>query len=153
MTEAQDTTDRKLKWMRRIAKLLALVWGGLWTLLIAALAIFLILDCSWVTVTSAVAEPLWRCVAEASIVVPVVVILWIPAGIAWRREAIGGALLVFEGLLTFGLFGWIGLQDMLRWGTPSIGGLLFFAGATLPPLAAGSLFLLSWRRSTTSQSS
>lgn len=154
MTEVQGAGERRAKRMRRFARILALVWAGCWTLLIAAFAYLLVMMCSSVVPFSVVAEPLEKCMAEVSIVFfPIVAILWVSAAIPWRWEAIGGLLLVVEGLLIFTLVGWVELQDTLRWGMPAARELLLLFGAVvLPPSVAGLLFLASWWRSRTSES-
>jgi Tol biopolymer transport system component len=144
VTEAQDTTDRKAKWMRRTARILAVIWASLLTCAIAAFAYLLVLMCGF-----DVPRPRGECVAEVSIVfLPVVLLLWVPAIVAWRREAIGGALLVIEGLLVFTLAASVCVQDMLQReaGTPAFLLLIFVTGA-LPPLVAGILFLATRRKS------
>lgn len=139
MTEVQHTTDRKLKWMRRAARIMAVIWAGGWTLLIAF----------WGYVFVAFYSTSLAIVAQYYF--PVVLIGWVSAAIAWRREAIGGVVLVAEGLLGSTLVAWLELQRSLRLGRPMRGDvLLLFGHWALPPLVAGILFLVSWRRSRTS---
>ena len=62
---------------------------------------------------------------------------------AWRWEGIGGALLVLEGLAALGF---IVLNFLQRSFTASTFTLMCLT-LGLPPLAAGILFLICWRRS------
>jgi hypothetical protein len=90
-------------------------------------------------------------------------VAWVPTAIAWRPEAIGGIVLVVEGLLVLVAAGWlVWILDVYGFLDPQLGGwdlgilqlllaafaLLFFAGL---PLGAGSLLLASWRRSKRSE--
>ena len=144
-------------WMRGIARSLALLWAGFWTVLLSPVAFFAVATCSRVSAFNVVARPLWQCVWELCAVFPVALLLWAPAAIARRSEAIAGILLAVEGLVGFGLVAWgawAELQNMLRWGEPLPGLLpliLFFGTFALPlaPSVAGSLFLASWWKSRT----
>ena len=105
-------------WMRYAGLALALLWGGWWTFFAFAVGI-----------------------SEGSVGVRQLVVTL--AGLsgfvlAWRWEAVGGALLVLEGLFFVFLlatgFLWRDLQNTI---------FLIFA-LVLPPLAAGILLLADW---------
>ncbi|MGB9301144.1 MAG: zinc ribbon domain-containing protein [Anaerolineae bacterium] len=156
----QDTTNRKAKRMRRIARVLAVIWAAGLTPCNALL---------WVVVYELTLEqsgvsafPLppdgWL------ILFLILSVTWAPTAIAWRWEAIGGVVLVAAGLLVslaFGLLargylyvGWAapGGPANLLWAAPFllqlVAPFLFLAGL---PLVAGSLLLASWRRSKESE--
>jgi hypothetical protein len=156
MAEAQDATDGAVKRMRRTARILALIWGGLWTCLVAAAAWFVVASCSRVWALDVVARPIGQCIGEVWPVLPVVLVLWAPAAIARRREAIAGILLAAEGLVGFALVAWgafWALQEMLRWGVgcglmPLFLCLLALA-LPVPPSVAATLLLASWWKSRT----
>ncbi len=63
--------------------------------------------------------------------------------VAWRWEGIGGALLALEGLGTLSFI----VRAFLLGNLTGSGLLLMCLTLGLPPLAAGTLFLLCWRRS------
>ena len=63
--------------------------------------------------------------------------------VAWRWEAIGGALLVLEGLAALGFI----VRAFVRGSFTASTLLLMCLTLGLPPLAAGILFLICWRRS------
>jgi hypothetical protein len=128
MIEAQDNTDRKLKRMRRIARVLAVI---------SAIGLMPCIAVSWLVLYELMHEqsgvsalplpPYWWLV-----LVFLLSVTWIPTAIAWRWEAIGGIMLIVLGLL----------------------GVI--PGALAPPLcvvssglplAAGALLLASWRKS------
>jgi hypothetical protein len=62
---------------------------------------------------------------------------------AWRWDGIGGALLVLEGLVALGFIGRAFVQA--RFTASNL--VLMCLTLGLPPLAAGVLFLICWRRS------
>lgn len=63
--------------------------------------------------------------------------------VAWRREGVGGALLVLEGLATLSFI----VQAFLLANFTASGLVLMCLTLGLPPLAAGILFLVCWQRS------
>jgi Tol biopolymer transport system component len=147
-SEVQDTGDVSARKMRRIARVLALIWAACWTAWSALLSLFLY---GWLPSPRAAPPLEWWLV-----LVFMLSVAWVPTAIAWRWAAIGGILLVGAGLLVFSLrFGWadwlhedtvVGLSLQLM-GTPfvpDVARLPFLAGL---PFAAGSLFLASWRKS------
>jgi hypothetical protein len=74
----------------------------------------------------------------------------VPAGIfvlstlvAWRWEGVGGALLALEGLAALGFI----LRAFLPTNSTASGLVLMGLTLGLPPLAAGILFLVCWRKS------
>jgi hypothetical protein len=126
MTSLNYAGDRETKWMRDIARILALVWAGWWTFFGLASGLGEGLDPSGVAI---------------HIAMPGLIFL-IVALIAWRWEAIGGILL-----------GLVGLIVLIAYPATTYGRLppatISFAVLTmaLPPLVAGMLFFEGWRRS------
>lgn len=121
MTGVGETTDRATKWMRYIARALALIWAGWWAFCIVA---SLMLNFSLV----------WLLVA-----ICLSLLLLASATIPWRWEAIGGVVLALEGLLLFTAQMFVGFGGAAH--------ILAVLGAGLPPLVAGILFLASWWKS------
>ncbi len=65
--------------------------------------------------------------------------------VAWRWEGIGGALLALEGIVALGF-----IVRTFLWGSFTASTLVLLCLTLgLPPLAAGMLFLICWRQSTT----
>ncbi len=118
MTGVRKTTDRAAKWMRYIARALAVAWAGWWALL-SLLSLMLNFSLVWVFV--AICLSLFLLVSTA---------------IPWRWEAIGGVVLLLEGLVFFTAQIFVGFG-----GVPHI---LVVLAVGLPPLLAGFLFLASW---------
>jgi len=63
--------------------------------------------------------------------------------VAWRWEGIGGTLLVLEGLAALSFI----VRAFLLANFTASGLVLMCLTLGLPPLAAGTLFLLCWQRS------
>jgi hypothetical protein len=161
VSRIQETTDRKAKRMRRIARVLAVIWAAG---LMPCNAVFwlvlseIMLQQSGVSVLPRPPAHWWL------MLVFTLLATWVPTAIAWRWESIGGVVLVAVGLLVtlaFGLLargylyvGWAapGGPANLLWAAPFllqlVAPFLFLAGL---PLAAGSLLLASWRRSKESE--
>lgn len=163
MTEVEDATDRRVKGMRRLARVLALIWASGWTFTIvgAAAAGYQFgagyppqSFAEWIASFSIGS---WLTMA-VSVLIP-----WVIAGVAWRWEAVGGVALIVVAVLDWY---WLGsIVDMLLQRVPgspalgpSMGGQLGWAlvclpfalsclATAFPALGAGVLFLLSWRRS------
>ena len=115
MAVIKGAGNRTTKWMRYIARGLALIWAG-W------LAFF--------GLVSGAGEGLRGILTNAPNALPGLVFL-VSAVIAWRWEAIGGVALLLCGLFVFFFF--------------HIGKNLFLLlTMALPPLVAGFLFLVSW---------
>ena len=77
----------------------------------------------------------------------------VPAGIflvsalvAWRREVVGGIVLILEGLVAYGLIGGAWLAGRL----PDSTLVLMSLTLGFPPLVAGILFVSCWRRARSS---
>jgi len=157
-SEVQDTPGRKAKRLRRIARVLAVIWAAGLTPCNALL---------WVVVYELTLEqsgvsafplpPHWWLILFL-----ILSVTWAPTVIAWRWEAIGGVMLIVLGLLGV-VPGAVGLLVSILWfvswilASPdlvykallaplSAFPLLFFSGL---PLAAGTFFLASSQRSET----
>ena len=147
-SEVQDTMDPAAKRLRRIARLLAVIWAVCWTVASAAA----LLAGAYLCLNEGPESEYVLCVVWVLMLLIVgfiFLLTWVPTAIAWRWETIGGVMLVVIGLLS-------GAPNLLNsiW-TPvfpvlppllSAFAVLFFSG---PPLAAGLLLLASWRRSRT----
>lgn len=136
MTGGRDTTDRAAEWMRYIARALALIWALHWT--------FVGLACS--VGRSRIFDEA-RSPAEIFLdqfALPSLLFL-VSAAIAWRWEAIGGVVLVLEGLLIFIAY------PLVTYSSFPLSTIVFtLLTMALPPLVVGSLFVASWRKSKTS---
>lgn len=129
MAHINYTGGRATKWMRYIARALVLTWAGWWV---------------FFAVASLLSEGFST--EGVLIVTGFSLILLAGAVIPWRWEAIGGAVLVLEGILVSVGYPVMTMHSNLPlWVMVST--LLALA---LPPLVAGSLFLASWRKSKTS---
>lgn len=112
------------RWNRRILRIVALIWAGWW-------AFF-----AWATVanqgftlTRIVVATLFCLIFLGSV------------AIAWRREAIGGFLLLLEGLLVLIVY-------TARFGHLPFSTVVFvLLTMAVPPMVAGLLFLASWQAS------
>jgi len=130
MADINFTGDRATKWIRYIARSLALIWAGWWT--------FFGLACG-------LSEGMSPAAVLLHAALPGLVFLG-SAAIAWRWEAIGGVALMLEGLFVF-----IAYPVMAHSRDFPISTIIFvLLTMALPPLAAGFLFLASWRKSKTS---
>lgn len=153
MTEVQDSTNRAAKWMRQIA----LIWACWWTFYIVAGVVLLDSLVSFnATILFQDAPPLremtplgpWFCV-----MVPLLVLIpWVSVAIARRWGAVGGVILVLEGLLVFiplpVIFPPHYSPHMDRAYSPLTSqNLLCTPPIALPTLLVGFLFLGSWWRS------
>jgi len=70
-------------------------------------------------------------------------IFMLTALMAWRWERIGGALFVLEGIVALGF-----IVRAFLWGRFTTSTLMLMClTLALPPLAAGILFLICWRKS------
>ena len=139
MTEAQDTTGRRVKWMRYSARSLAVIWAGWWSLVVAWFSagmwgVFACFDCPgyqqvpvWGT---------WSLGTAACLALPI----WASAAIAWRWQRIAGVVLVLEGLL-------LSIPALRTCPLPSVLLTIGMCAMPLPPLVAGILFLAVWWRS------
>ena len=154
MAEAHHARERRVKRMRRVARILALIWAGSWSFL-TVLVVFLSLRSEGFD-----GMMLWL-ISALMILIP-----WASTAVAWRWEATGGVLLGVEGASTviivpvgLILFTWYGMADLVvtdlmlavMFMTVVMLGLGIVIGTlmALPPLAAGALFLASWRISRT----
>lgn len=141
MADVQETTDLGAKRMRRIARVLAVMWAGWWTLVL--LLVFLVyhgLSHMSDPGPAPTPSPLWWLMLGL-----LVSVACFHVAIAWRSEALGGAVLTVEGLLLAVMWlplllrepGWLSdWHNALVLGVP-----------TLLSLAAGILFLVSWWKS------
>ena len=107
-------------WMRSIARGLALLWAGWWT---------------FFGLASGIGEKAGLLGVLIHTTVPGLIFL-ITVLIAWRWEPVGGILLILEGLWAIFFFK-----------QRSLAAFFFMLGTiTLPPLSAGFLLLISWRK-------
>jgi len=121
---AEHATDPTIRWMRRTARVVAVAWAGL-------IALFML-------VSGATRPGLIGILMNSPNALPGVGFL-ICVALACRWEALGGAVLLAEGLLVFPIFLSFDQPLSLIWPVMlSLG---------LPPLVAGLLFLGSWRKS------
>lgn len=112
--------------MRHISRALALLWAGWWT---------------FFGLASGLVEGLSPIGVFIHTAVPGLVFL-ASVAVAWRWEAIGAVLLLAEGLLVL-----IGYPLMVHGRFPLSTITLVLLTMAVPPLAAGSLFFASWRKS------
>ena len=126
MANISHTGDRVTRWIRYIARALAMIWAGWWM---------------YLGVASAFVEGLNLVEVLVRTTLPGLVFL-VSAVIAWRWEAIGGVALVVESLLIFIAY------PVMTYGSLPLSTVVFMLLTMgLPPLVAGSLFLVSRRRS------
>jgi len=141
VTEVQGTLERNAKRMRRIARVLAVMWAGWWTLVL----LFVFLVYHGLTHLSdpgpaPAPPPSWWLMLAL-----LVAVACFHVAIAWRYEALGGALLTAEGLL----LAVMSLPLLLRepgWLSDWYNALVLGV-PTLLSLAAGILLLVSWWKS------
>ncbi len=117
------------RWLRRIGLIIGLVWAGLWTVFVAASS----LSEGFGPVTG-------EAVIASSVLVLGVLFLWGSLVITWKRELVGGILLVTAGLLVV-----IGYPLGATSRIDPVGIVLVMVIMGLPPVFAGLLFILSWR--------
>ena len=116
---------------------IGLVWASLWTIFIAASA----LSEGFGPITG-------EAVVASSVLVLGVVFLWGSLVIAWKRELVGGILLITAGLLV--IIGYpLGVANRID----PVGIILVVAIMGLPPVVAGLLFILPWRKELSSGTS
>ncbi len=116
-------------WLRRVGLIIGLVWAVLWTMFLGASAL------------SQGFGPITNEALVASVVLASgVLILWLSIVIAWKRELVGGILLIVAGLLVI-----IGYPVGAAGRIDPLGIVLVVVIMGLPPVVAGLLFLLSWR--------
>jgi len=135
MTGVRKTTDRAAKWMRYIARALAVIWALFWTYFVGLVWLVLGRGAPFGAPTPPPTPPVeffleyfgLRCL-----------VAWVSLAIAWRWEVIGGVALLLAGLSSFFRFG--GPTDSVR-----------LLALHLPPFAAGILFLASWWKSRTAE--
>ncbi len=130
MTGVRKTTDRVAKLMRYIARGVALIWAGCWSFF----AVGQIFDpIAPISIPPRTSEDLIGLLMVAS----VVLLLCGGAAIPWRWEAIGGVVLMLEGLLAF-------IWALVQFADYPEGIVLVLPIVALPPVVAGILFLASW---------
>ncbi len=128
MANIGHTGNRATKRMLYIARALALIWASWWT---------------FFGLVSGAGEGLIGILANAPNALPGLVFL-ASAAIAWRWDAIGGVVLILEGLLVL-----IGYPVITHGRFPLSTIVPVLLTIALPPLVAGFLFLASWRKSRT----
>jgi len=109
--------------------IVGLVWAGWWTFFILS-SVF----------SDAADSMLPEAIRASVILIVLVLIIWASLAIAWKRPFIGGIVLIFEGLFTAVVY------PIMASGNIEAGvTVLMLLILSLPPLAAGVLFLLSLR--------
>ena len=142
MVSENHTVSRQVGRMRFVARFLALLWAGWWLFFGLASGLGeeiiglmrdqpLLQDLSGLHVGPVLLRAAW----------PGLVFL-LSVVVAWRWETIGGALLVFEGLLVLVAYPLMTYRHMLP-----VTILFVVLTMALPPLVAGALFLASRRAS------
>lgn len=124
MANTEHTSDRTTRRMRYVARALALVWAGWWV---------------FFAVATLLGEPF----SPTGLLIGTgfSLIFLGSAIIPWRWEAIGGIVLMVEGLAVL-----IGYPVMAQGRFPLSTIILMLLTMALPPLVAGLLFLASRRR-------
>lgn len=118
------------KWLKRIGLIIGLVWASLWTVFVVASA--------WSEGLGPVTS---EAVVASAVLVSGVLFLWGSLVIAWKRGLVGGILLVIAGLLVV-----IGYPLAVASRIDPVGIILIVVLMGLPPMVAGLLFILSWRK-------
>lgn len=131
MTGVRCTTGWATRLMRYIARALALIWAGWW-------AVFVFLFIFYLTGHVVTAGPPRQlgvefCLMFLLILAPFILVPWASVAIPWRWEAVGGVVLVAEGLFLFIVISLIFELDLVTVTTTAF-----------PPLVAGVLFLAGW---------
>ncbi len=116
--------------MRRAGLFVGLVWAVLWTVFLAASS----LSHGFGPITG-------EEVGSSVVLVLGVLFLWAGLAFLWKRQLVGGVLMVASGLLLLAGYYWFatGRVDLL-------GTMLVMLGMALPPLITGSLILLLEKR-------
>ena len=125
MATMQQPSDTTTTWMRGIARGLALIWAAWWT-------IFGLL--------SGAGEGVRGLLANAPNALPGLAFL-VSAAVAWKWEAVGGGLLILEGVIVL-----VAYPMMTHGRFPLSTITLVLLTMALPPLVAGILFLAHRRR-------
>jgi len=121
LKNADHTGNRAARWMRWTAR-------GISSLVGAFFLLFVLGEVIW-------GRTPWS--LEGAVLAGLVIVAVLGALIAWRWEGVGGTVLVI-GAIALGIFACVTARFN------KIGAMLIMGG---PFLAAGILFLLSWRRS------
>lgn len=122
--------DKRRKLLRRAGLFVGLVWAVLWTVFLAASS----LSHGFGPITG-------EEVGSSVVLVLGVLFLWAGLAFLWKRQLVGGVLMVASGLLLLAGYYWFatGRVDLL-------GTMLVMLGMALPPLITGSLILLLEKR-------
>jgi hypothetical protein len=122
--------DKRRKLLRRAGLFVGLVWAMLWTVFLAASA----LSQGFGPITS-------EAVGSSVVLVLGAMLLWAGPAFLWKRQLIGGVLMVTSGLLLLAGYYWFatGRVDLL-------GTMLVMLGMALPPLITGSLIVILEKR-------
>lgn len=110
--------------LRKIARVLTVLWAGGWVLFGLSSGLYEGMKPTGVLLHTALPG----------------LIFLLTAVIAWRWEVLGGKLLMFEGLLIFVIFPVIAAGSI-----PFTGILFVILTMALPPLVAGFLLRMNWR--------
>ena len=123
MTDISSRDDRRIKRLRFVARILILLWVGFWGFFLVA---------------SILSEPF-----QTTAFVPIGIYLLffvIPVFIAWRWERIGGILFLLIGHAVFVVY-----PMVMKVSLSTI--LMIYLTMAFPPLIAGLLFFIYWRKS------
>lgn len=160
MTEAEDTTDRRVKWMRRITRTLMLVWASWSTFSLVGLVCFMHALPGLCAERGASSTPLSQLMPFGSgylVLACLALIPWVSAAVAWRRDRTGGFVLFMVGVvqcLVYPPAVWAldPCTPHIRFSytqNPAIDSLILTRPAALLAWLAGILFLASWWKSRT----
>jgi hypothetical protein len=126
--------DRPAKWMRYIARGLALIYAILPTLVVGAILFDPIAPTN-------IPPRTWDDLLTLLFVALVLLLVWGGAAIPWRWERAGGVVLRLEGLL-------VSIWTLVMY-RGYLEAMVFAPIVALPPVVAGALFLASWWKSRT----
>jgi hypothetical protein len=125
MTSINLYLESQWKQIRKIARVLTILWASGWILF---------------GLSSALSEGMTPSGVLLHAALPGLIFL-LTTIIAWRWELIGGKLLMFEGLLILVFF------PVIAAGSIPFGGILYvILTMALPPLGAGFLLRANWQR-------
>ena len=158
MTEAQDTTDRATKRLRRAARILMLIWASWSTFSLVGLVCFMHALPGLCSEWGKSSTPLSQVMPFGSgylVLACLALIPWVSAAVAWRRDRTGGFVLFIVGVvqcLVYPPAVWAldPCTPHIRFSytqNPATDSLILTRPAALLASLAGILFLASWWKS------